>query len=130
MRMARVYGSQRIDRVREPAALDLQPARREAVDTLDGQATHSQAMPRTWVLRGRLQRRDARGHHQHALEPERIAGVAGDGEMAEMRWVERPSEDADRSKLGRRLPLLIDGDLVGIDAILKRGRARPLRLGT
>jgi hypothetical protein len=68
------------------------------------------------------------GHQQHPLKPELVECVAREREMPDVGRVERPAEDADRWKIGGRPePVGTQDGPVGINGLLNRGRARPLR---
>ena len=85
-------------------------------------------MLRAGVVLGGLVWRDVRRHQHHQIQAQGIARMARDREMPEVRRVERPTEDADRSRIvKRRRPVRIHDVRVTIEGILKPERARPPR---
>src|SRR3981081_4378509 len=95
---------QGIDGVRRSAALDLQRRHGEALIVAHRQAAQLEPVLGARVLRRLLVRRHGDRHNGDGVEPERAVGLRRNHEVAEMRRVEHPAEDAEPSRYGRTWP--------------------------
>jgi hypothetical protein len=85
----------RIDRVRRAVSQDLQVGDLKALVTRDGLATQLKPVSGAWIVLELLVRRLAGRHQDHAVEAELKVCLLRADQVAYVRRVEGPAEDAD-----------------------------------
>ena len=110
--------AQRISRVGDAWAVDLDAADIEGGVALHRQAAHLEALFGGRDVALELERRLSRGDEHHRIQTERLARLLGAGQMPDMDGIERAAHDAEahRTAVGPKI----------VEALADHGRSRRL----